>query len=162
MMDRLNALAEKFDVIAQVRGRGAMVAIEFAEPGTLKPLPDLPKALAARCTQEGVVILTAGTFGNVIRLLPPLVISDELLIEGLDVLADALAAELPREPGEALLGGGQTRTSPAVHEVRSPFDGHMVDRHALPTPEDVDEAVPPPSMFSPRRWPQQRPSVRTP
>ncbi|MCO5301490.1 MAG: aminotransferase class III-fold pyridoxal phosphate-dependent enzyme, partial [Candidatus Nanopelagicales bacterium] len=94
MMDRLNALAEKFDVIAQVRGRGAMVAIEFAEPGTLKPLPDLPKALAARCTQEGVVILTAGTFGNVIRLLPPLVISDELLIEGLDVLADALAAEL--------------------------------------------------------------------
>ena len=94
MMDRLNALAEKFDVIAQVRGRGAMVAIEFAEPGTLKPLPDLPKALAARCAQEGVVILTAGTFGNVIRLLPPLVISDELLIEGLDVLADALAAEL--------------------------------------------------------------------
>jgi 4-aminobutyrate aminotransferase/(S)-3-amino-2-methylpropionate transaminase len=41
-----------------------------------------------------VVILTAGTFGNVIRLLPPLVISDELLAEGLDVLADALAAEV--------------------------------------------------------------------
>jgi 4-aminobutyrate aminotransferase/(S)-3-amino-2-methylpropionate transaminase len=94
MMDRLNALAEKFDVIAQVRGRGAMVAIEFADPGTLTPRADLPKALAARCTQEGVVILTAGTFGNVIRLLPPLVISDELLAEGLDVLADALAAEL--------------------------------------------------------------------
>ncbi|MFN8184813.1 MAG: 4-aminobutyrate--2-oxoglutarate transaminase [Candidatus Nanopelagicales bacterium] len=94
MMERLNALADKFDVIADVRGRGAMVAIEFAEPGTLAPLPDLPKALAARCIQEGVVILTAGTYGNVIRLLPPLVISDELLSEGLDVLADALAAEV--------------------------------------------------------------------
>jgi len=94
MMDRLNALAEKFDVIAEVRGRGAMIAIEFAEPGTLAPLPDLPKALAARCIQEGVLILTAGTYGNVIRLLPPLVISDELLSDGLDVLADALAAEV--------------------------------------------------------------------
>jgi len=94
MMDRLAALAEKFDVIAEVRGRGAMVAIEFAEPGTLEPRPDLPKALATRCAQEGVVILTAGTFGNVIRLLPPLVISDELLAEGLDVLADAMAAEV--------------------------------------------------------------------
>jgi len=94
MMDRLAALAEKFDVIAEVRGRGAMVAIEFAEPGTLEPRPDLPKALATRCAQEGVVILTAGTFGNVIRLLPPLVISDELLAEGLDVLAGAMAAEV--------------------------------------------------------------------
>jgi len=94
MMDRLNALADKFDVIAEVRGRGAMIAIEFAEPGTLAPLPDLPKALAARCIQEGVLILTAGTYGNVIRLLPPLVISDELLSDGLDVLADALAAEV--------------------------------------------------------------------
>jgi 4-aminobutyrate aminotransferase/(S)-3-amino-2-methylpropionate transaminase len=94
MMDRLNELAQRFDVIAEVRGRGAMVAIEFAEPGTLTPRADLPKALAARCTAEGVVILTAGTFGNVIRLLPPLVISDALLLEGLDVLADALAAEV--------------------------------------------------------------------
>lgn len=94
MMGRLNGLAEKFDVIAEVRGRGAMMAIEFAEPGTLKPRPDLPKALAARCAQEGVVILTAGTFGNVIRLLPPLVIGDDLLSEGLDVLAEALAAEV--------------------------------------------------------------------
>ncbi len=94
MMDKLAALAEQYDVIAEVRGRGAMVAIEFAKPGTLEPLPDLPKAMAARCAQEGVVILTAGTYGNIIRLLPPLVISDELLAEGLDVLAAALAAEV--------------------------------------------------------------------
>ncbi|MBK6764063.1 MAG: 4-aminobutyrate--2-oxoglutarate transaminase [Micrococcales bacterium] len=94
MMERLNSLSDKFDIIAEVRGRGAMIAIEFAEPGTLAPLPDLPKALAARCIQAGVLILTAGTYGNVIRLLPPLVISDELLSDGLDVLADALAAEV--------------------------------------------------------------------
>jgi 4-aminobutyrate aminotransferase/(S)-3-amino-2-methylpropionate transaminase len=94
MHERLTALADKFDVIADVRGRGAMMAIEFATPGSLEPLPDLPKAMAARCAQEGVVLLTAGTYGNVIRLLPPLVISDELLTEGLDIMADALAAEV--------------------------------------------------------------------
>ena len=65
-----------------------MVAIEFAEPGTLEPLPDLPKARRRRAApRQGVVVLTAGTYGNVIRLLPPLVISDELLAEGMDVLA---------------------------------------------------------------------------
>jgi 4-aminobutyrate aminotransferase/(S)-3-amino-2-methylpropionate transaminase len=94
MRDRLAAMADKYDVIADVRGRGAMVAVEFAEPDTLVPRADLPKALAARCAQEGVVILTAGTYGNVIRLLPPLVIADELLAEGLDVLERALAEEL--------------------------------------------------------------------
>ena len=52
--------------------------------------PELTKAVAAACHEEGVIILTCGTYGNVIRLLPPLVISDELLLEGLQVLEDAL------------------------------------------------------------------------
>jgi 4-aminobutyrate aminotransferase/(S)-3-amino-2-methylpropionate transaminase len=94
MRDRLTAMADRHDVIADVRGRGAMVAVEFAEPDTLTPRADLPKALAARCAQEGVVILTAGTYGNVIRLLPPLVIGDDLLADGLDVLARALDEEM--------------------------------------------------------------------
>ena len=94
MTDRLSQWAQKYDVIAEVRGRGAMVAVEFAEPGTLKPLPEIPKAMAAYCAQRGVVMLTAGTYGNVIRLLPPLVISDELLIEGLEVMAAALADQV--------------------------------------------------------------------
>ena len=94
MIAKLTTLAEKYDVIAEVRGRGAMIAVEFAEPGTLKPLPEIPKALSARCAQEGVVLLTAGTYGNVVRLLPPLVIDHDLLAEGLDVMGDALAAEL--------------------------------------------------------------------
>ncbi len=93
---RLADLQGKTDVIAEVRGRGAMIAIEFAEPGTLTPLPDLPKAVAARCAQQGVVILTAGTYGNVIRLLPPLVIGDDLLTEGMDILCDAILAEATR------------------------------------------------------------------
>ena len=73
-----------------------MIAIEFAEPGTLKAMPALPKAVAAACAQQGVVVLTAGTYGNVIRLLPPLVIGDELLDDGLDVLCDAIRAEASR------------------------------------------------------------------
>jgi 4-aminobutyrate aminotransferase/(S)-3-amino-2-methylpropionate transaminase len=91
MLDRLNALG--LDVLADVRGRGAMVAIELAEPGSLKPLPALAKSAAARCAAEGVVVLTAGTFGNVLRLLPPLVISDALLAEGMDVLCAVIEAE---------------------------------------------------------------------
>ncbi len=96
MVERLTKLATDVPAIAEVRGRGAMIAIEFAEPGTLKALPELPKAVAAACTQQGVVVLTAGTYGNVIRLLPPLVIGDELLDDGLDVLCDAIRAEASR------------------------------------------------------------------
>jgi 4-aminobutyrate aminotransferase/(S)-3-amino-2-methylpropionate transaminase len=92
MMQRLTALADKLDIVADVRGRGAMVAIELAEPGTLVPLPDLTKRISAACAQQGVIVLTAGTYGNVIRLLPPLVIGDDLLAEGMDVLVDAIVA----------------------------------------------------------------------
>ena len=93
MVDALRSLAERVDVVADVRGRGAMVALELAEPGTLAPLPALTKRIAARCASEGVVVLTAGSHGNVLRLLPPLVISDELLSDGLAVLCGAVEAE---------------------------------------------------------------------
>ncbi|MFN8125038.1 MAG: 4-aminobutyrate--2-oxoglutarate transaminase [Candidatus Nanopelagicales bacterium] len=96
LVSRLTELAAGVPSIAEVRGRGAMIAIEFAEPGSLKALPDIPKAVAAACAQQGVVILTAGTYGNVIRLLPPLVIGDELLDDGLDVLCDAIRVEAGR------------------------------------------------------------------
>ena len=93
MTDRLHALAEQLDVIADVRGRGAMVAIEFAEPENLEPITDLPKRVAAVCAQQGVMVLTAGTYGNVIRLLPPLVMSDELITDAMDVITDAILTE---------------------------------------------------------------------
>ncbi|MGO4186244.1 4-aminobutyrate--2-oxoglutarate transaminase [Pseudarthrobacter sp. TAF60_1] len=79
-------------VIGDVRGRGAMLAIELVQAGSKEPNPELTKTVAAACLKEGVIILTCGTYGNVIRLLPPLVITDELLTDGLDVLAAAIKA----------------------------------------------------------------------
>ena len=91
--EKLEALAAQVPAIAEVRGRGAMMAIELVRPGTLEPDPLLAKAVAARCHSQGVVLLLCGTYGNVIRLLPPLVISEELLAEGLDILAEALRSQ---------------------------------------------------------------------
>lgn len=83
-------------IIGEIRGRGAMMAIELVKPGTANTTKevnaDAAKAIAGACLQAGVIILTCGTYGNVIRLLPPLVISDELLNDGLDVLSDAIRA----------------------------------------------------------------------
>ncbi len=75
-----------------MRGRGAMLAVELVEPGTLTPNPALTAAVAAACHQRGLITLTAGTYGNVLRFLPPLVIGEDLLAEGLDMLEDAFAA----------------------------------------------------------------------
>jgi 4-aminobutyrate aminotransferase / (S)-3-amino-2-methylpropionate transaminase / 5-aminovalerate transaminase len=91
MKDRLLALQAADDRIGDVRGRGAMIAVEFVKPETAEPDAALTGALATAAHAAGVIVLTAGTFGNVVRLLPPLTISDELLTEGLDVLAGLLA-----------------------------------------------------------------------
>jgi 4-aminobutyrate aminotransferase / (S)-3-amino-2-methylpropionate transaminase / 5-aminovalerate transaminase len=91
MKDRLLALQAADDRIGDVRGRGAMIAVEFVKPDTAEPDAALTNALAAAATAAGVIVLTAGTFGNVVRFLPPLTISDELLVEGLDVVAELLA-----------------------------------------------------------------------
>ncbi|RNI21149.1 4-aminobutyrate--2-oxoglutarate transaminase [Flexivirga caeni] len=88
---KLREISAKTPAIGDVRGRGGMLAIEIVKPGTTEPDAALTGAVAKRCHEQGVVILTCGTFGNVIRLLPPLVISDDLLLEGLGVLADAFA-----------------------------------------------------------------------
>jgi 4-aminobutyrate aminotransferase / (S)-3-amino-2-methylpropionate transaminase / 5-aminovalerate transaminase len=92
MLPRLAALAEKYPAVGDVRGRGAMLAVELVEPGTKDPNPALTAAVAKACHAEGLVALTAGTFGNVLRFLPPLVIGDDLLGEGLDILDAAFAA----------------------------------------------------------------------
>ncbi|MEU6131285.1 4-aminobutyrate--2-oxoglutarate transaminase [Saccharopolyspora sp. NPDC047091] len=89
--ERLRALAAADPRVGDVRGRGAMVAVEFVRPGGTEPDAALAKAVADHCHRAGVLVLTCGSFGNVIRLLPPLTIPDELLHDGLDVLADALA-----------------------------------------------------------------------
>ncbi|WP_354640530.1 4-aminobutyrate--2-oxoglutarate transaminase [Kitasatospora camelliae] len=91
MLGRLRAMQEKFDVIGEVRGRGAMIAIELVKPGSKDPNPEVTAAVAKACHAEGLVVLTAGTYGNVLRFLPPLVIPENLLTEGLDIIEGAFA-----------------------------------------------------------------------
>lgn len=86
----LEPLERETAVVAQVRGRGAMLAIEFADQGSLAPRADLAAAVSKACHAEGVLTLTCGTHGNVLRLLPPLVIGEELLRDGLEVLAQQI------------------------------------------------------------------------
>jgi 4-aminobutyrate aminotransferase/(S)-3-amino-2-methylpropionate transaminase len=97
VLDCLRALQGDHGAIGDVRGRGAMCAMEVVEPGTTTPDAASAGAIARACHAEGVIVLTCGTFGNVIRLLPPLVIGDDLLREGLDVLTGAV---------HSVLGGG--------------------------------------------------------
>jgi 4-aminobutyrate aminotransferase/(S)-3-amino-2-methylpropionate transaminase len=92
MLPRLQALASAYPSIGDVRGRGAMIAIELVGADGLTPDVDLTKAVAAACHAEGLLVLTAGSYGNVLRFLPPLVISDDLLDDGLSVLEKAFAA----------------------------------------------------------------------
>jgi 4-aminobutyrate aminotransferase/(S)-3-amino-2-methylpropionate transaminase len=93
MLPRLRSLAEKYEVIGDVRGRGAMIAVELVRPGGGKePDAAATAALAKACHAEGLVVLTAGTYGNVLRFLPPLVIGEDLLGEGLDIIERAFAA----------------------------------------------------------------------
>jgi 4-aminobutyrate aminotransferase / (S)-3-amino-2-methylpropionate transaminase / 5-aminovalerate transaminase len=92
MLPRLRALQERTPAIGDVRGRGAMIAVEVVRPGTTEPDAALTAQVARLCHAEGVVVLTAGTEGNVLRFLPPLVIGEDLLAEALDVLEAAFAA----------------------------------------------------------------------
>ena len=91
MKDRLGRMQAEDDRIGDVRGRGAMIAMELVGSGTADPDAGLTRALAVKAHEAGVIVLTCGTNNNVVRFLPPLPISDELLIEGLDVLALILA-----------------------------------------------------------------------
>ena len=88
---RLNAAKQADPRIGEVRGRGAMIAIEVVDPTTGDPDAALTGAVAKAAHAQGVIVLTCGTYGNIIRLLPPLSIPDHLLSEGLDVLLDALS-----------------------------------------------------------------------
>jgi 4-aminobutyrate aminotransferase/(S)-3-amino-2-methylpropionate transaminase len=92
MLPALTELQQRYPVIGDVRGRGAMVAVELTRPGTLEPDPATTSAVAAACHAEGLVVLTAGTYGNVLRLLPPLVMPEYLLREGLTILDKAFAS----------------------------------------------------------------------
>jgi 4-aminobutyrate aminotransferase/(S)-3-amino-2-methylpropionate transaminase len=87
----LQAMAKKHTCIAEVRGLGAMVAMEICKNGDPhQPDADLTKAIAAEATKRGLILLTCGTYGNVVRILVPLTASDALLDEGLAIIAASL------------------------------------------------------------------------
>ncbi|MGA9113985.1 MAG: 4-aminobutyrate--2-oxoglutarate transaminase [Candidatus Dormiibacterota bacterium] len=92
MMRRLRRLSAGAPAIGNVRGRGAMVGIEFVGADGIAPDRETTGRVLRRCHQDGLMVLGAGTYGNVIRLLPPLVISDGLLDEGLGILERAVTA----------------------------------------------------------------------
>ena len=87
----LQALQAKHSLIADVRGMGAMLAIELVDASGA-PAADAVKAVQAYALQQGVLFLNAGTFGNVLRFLPSVVMSDELLLDAMSVLDDALSS----------------------------------------------------------------------
>jgi len=92
MVSELRGIAAATGVIGEIRGRGAMIAAELVRPGTREPDPAAVAAVARYCHDNGVLTLTAGTFGNVLRFLPPLAISDELLLDAFGVLREGFAA----------------------------------------------------------------------
>lgn len=89
-MPRLRALADREPGLGEVRGKGAMLALEFVRPGTGEPDAERAGGVAKACHEAGVLVLVCGTYGNVIRLLPPLTIPDSLLDEGLGALEHAV------------------------------------------------------------------------
>jgi 4-aminobutyrate aminotransferase/(S)-3-amino-2-methylpropionate transaminase len=91
----LEKLAAIYPQVGEIRGRGAMIAMELVtDRETKEPAAALTAAINKACHAQGLVTLTCGTLGNVFRFLPPLVISDELLHEGMSILADAFAASV--------------------------------------------------------------------
>ena len=91
MRAALEDMKKKYPIIGDVRGRGSMQAIELVMPGSKDPNPAALASVIKYCQQKGVLILSAGTYGNVIRLLPPLVMPEHLLTEALSILDEALA-----------------------------------------------------------------------
>lgn len=85
----LEKLQQQFPVIAEIRGIGAMIAIELLDPESHAPRADIVSKVAAEAAQRGVLVLTAGTYGNVLRFLPSLALNDELLADAMDVLAES-------------------------------------------------------------------------
>jgi 4-aminobutyrate aminotransferase / (S)-3-amino-2-methylpropionate transaminase / 5-aminovalerate transaminase len=95
VMGRFREMLAKHEVIGEVRGRGAMCAVELVrDRATKEPADAETTAIVKGCLEKGLIVLSAGTYGNVVRLLPPLMIEEGLLAEGLDIFEDAVAAAI--------------------------------------------------------------------
>ncbi len=99
MLPALRDVQRACDIIGDVRGRGAMIAVEFVKgAGDRGPDPEFTGRVARRCHEQGLLVLTAGSFGNVLRFLPPLSIPLGLLEEGIEVLREAITQEVGHSP----------------------------------------------------------------
>lgn len=88
----LQQLQQRHPAIGDIRGRGAMLAVEIVVPGTMDPDAARASAVSAKCHAAGVITLTTGTYGNVLRFLPPLSMPEHLLAEGFEVVSEAFDA----------------------------------------------------------------------
>jgi 4-aminobutyrate aminotransferase / (S)-3-amino-2-methylpropionate transaminase / 5-aminovalerate transaminase len=91
LIARIGGWAQRFAVVGEVRGKGAMFGVELVQPGTKKPNPDALKAVIAHATSHGVIVLDSGSWDSVLRLLPSVVISEELIDDAATVIEEALA-----------------------------------------------------------------------
>jgi 4-aminobutyrate aminotransferase/(S)-3-amino-2-methylpropionate transaminase len=95
IMGRFEKLKERFAEVGDVRGIGAMNAIEFVKNGdSNRPDGELCQAIVQGCAENGLILISAGTYKNMIRILSPLVISDELLNRGLDILENQIIEKI--------------------------------------------------------------------
>lgn len=92
LLDGLQGAAAAHGHVVDVRGRGLMVALEFADPGTLKPRSDLAKALIHYAFERKLLLLTCGTYGQVVRVIPPLVTTDDEVDQAVAIIAESFAA----------------------------------------------------------------------
>jgi 4-aminobutyrate aminotransferase len=91
MLGALREIAAPHRFVAEVRGRGLMLAIELAEPGTLAPRADLVKRLLAEALARNLLLLSCGTHGQAVRIIPPLVTTDDEVDQALGIIGEALA-----------------------------------------------------------------------
>jgi 4-aminobutyrate aminotransferase len=92
LLDGLRDAAAARDHVVDVRGRGLMVGLEFADPGSLKPRADLAKAVVHEAFERKLLLLTCGTYGQVVRVIPPLVTTSGEIDRAIAVVTDSLAA----------------------------------------------------------------------
>lgn len=99
LKEKLGEMAEKFPVIGEVRGLGAMVGTELVKDRkTKEPAPEVAKAVQKEALARGVIFATAGLYGNVIRFLLPLTTPEDALLEGLAILEESFHAVLAKAP----------------------------------------------------------------
>ena len=91
LLEELRKLQEEIEQIGEVRGKGLFIAIELVKDRrTKEPYPKLVKAVQRRCYEKGLLVWSAGHYGNVLRIMPPLVITEELTLRGLEIFKETL------------------------------------------------------------------------